>query len=337
MNKISKLKKAEKYFAASFVNFFSMIKKVFLSFIKFFVAAGTQKITVMLIPHSEKKVFNFRINVFLLFLVVALTFSSIGVIGGLALGYHNKNKMYSDASLKTQKNEKKAREYEELIEDVLEAHNNSYRPRLDTLMDNLDSPSIKALQEIYESTGGPVNPVEKGNVTKLEYDKMEVSKLLQDYRYSVQAFNEINKMTNNYNKILKDLPFGNPVRGFYIITSTFGFRIHPIHKVLDMHQGIDMAHSPGTLITSTAPGVVERVEYDHDGYGWYLKISHKLGFSTLYGHMRSRPIVNPGDRVKKGQIIGYMGSTGASTASHVHYEVRLGNNLLDPWPFISNY
>jgi len=68
-----------------------------------------------------------------------------------------------------------------------------------------------------------------------------------------------------------------------------------------------------------------------------LKIYHKLGFSTLYAHLRSQPIVSPGEKVKKGQIIGYMGSTGASTGTHVHYEVRLGNSLKDPWDFLNIY
>ena len=93
-------------------------------------------------------------------------------------------------------------------------------------------------------------------------------------------------MVNNYNKLLKDLPFGSPVKGPYYITSSFGFRIHPIHKALDMHQGIDLTHKIGTLIVSTAPGIVEKVEWNPFGYGWYCKISHKLGYSTLYAHLR---------------------------------------------------
>ena len=105
-----------------------------------------------------------------------------------------------------------------------------------------------------------------------------------------------------------------------------------------MHTGLDMASSLGygTPILATAPGIVEKVDWDPTGYGWYCKLSHDLGFSTLYGHMASQPIVRPGDKVRKGQCIGYMGQTGAATGVHVHYEIRLGDNLLDPIKFVSD-
>ena len=95
-----------------------------------------------------------------------------------------------------------------------------------------------------------------------------------------------------------------------------------------------MANEFGTPIVATAPGTVEKVQSSSYGYGNYVVIRHKLGFSTLYAHMRSY-VVTPGEQVKKNQIIGYMGSTGYSTGVHLHYEVRIANKPVDPWSYLN--
>lgn len=332
MNKTNNFKKFEKFLFIGIVNFFSFIKRIVLSFITFFINTGNQKVTIMLIPHSEKKVFNFRVNLFILFLFLFFIFSSLGIISFLTILNFKKSVEYHNLSLKTMLNENRAREYEELINNILDNHR-ILKGKLNLLLIKIDSSIIKNNQE---GQGGITNLIDLTSLSEFEREKIEVKKLLDDYQYSIQAFNEVNKMVDNYNKILKDMPYGSPVLGFYSVTSTFGFRIHPILNVLDMHTGIDLYYQLNTPIVATAPGIVDKVDYDPAGYGWYLKISHTKGFSTLYAHLNSQPIVKPGDNVRKGQIIGYMGKTGMATGVHLHYEVRLGNNLLDPWQFINN-
>lgn len=339
MNQTNRFKKFEKSLLIFFVNVFSKFKSFFISVVKFFMSSGSQKITIMMIPHSEKRVFNFKINVFILFTFFVISFSTIGVILYLTFSNFNTSLKYKDASVKTQINEKRSREYAEMISDILDNHR-LFKGKLNILLSKINSPAIQYMQESSinnRNQGGLPNLIDSSDFSELDQEHLEVTTLIGDYRKSIQAFSEINKMVDNYNRILKDMPYGCPVKGFYTITSTFGFRIHPIHKVLDMHTGIDMAYQSGTPIVSTAPGIVDKVDYDAGGYGWYIKVLHTRGFSTLYAHLRTQPIVKPGDKINKGQIIGYMGSTGASTGSHLHYEVRLGNILLDPWQFISNY
>ncbi|HPO49495.1 MAG TPA: M23 family metallopeptidase [Spirochaetota bacterium] len=339
MNQTNNFKKFEKKVLIGILNFFALIKRGFLSFVRFFLRVGTQKVTVMFIPHSEKKVFNFRVNVFLLFLFFFLSLGVLGAAGYLTFDNYNKSYKFREANLKTQINEKKSREYEDMLSEIQSVHR-LFKGKLNVLLSKINSPTIKVMQdaELYgKNQGGPLNRVETGDLSEFDIEKMDYNKLLVDYQYANLALSELNKKTEDYNKILKDLPFGSPVKGFYTVTCGFGLRIHPITKVLDNHTGIDLAYQPGTPIVSTAPGVVEKVEWNPGGYGWYLKIYHKLGFSTLYAHLRSQPIVSPGEKVKKGQIIGYMGSTGASTGTHVHYEVRLGNSLKDPWDFLNIY
>ena len=339
MNQENRIKKSEKKILIYLLNILSIFKKTLISFFRFFLNIGNQKVTVMFIPHSEKKVFNFRVNIFILFTISFLCFATIGFILHLTMSNYNKSKLYKDATTSVKINEKRSREYEEMINEII-ANHKIFKTKLDILLSRLDSTSIKTMQEnnLYNiNQGGPINKIDTAEISEFDIEKLEVNKLINEYQYSIQAFGEINKMVGNYSKLLKDLPFGSPVKGPYHITSSFGFRIHPLHKVLDMHQGIDLAAQLGTFIVATAPGIVEKVEWNVFGYGWYCKISHKLGYSTLYAHLRSQPIVKPGDRVRKGQIIGYMGRTGATTGIHLHYEVRLGDNLMDPWKFVSIY
>lgn len=336
MNQTNSFKKFEKKVLVDILNIFALFKRVFLLFFSFILKIGSQKITVMFIPHSEKKVFNFRVNIFLLFLTSFFTFSTLGLIVYFTIDNYKKSYQFKEANLKIQINEKKSKEYEDMLTRIQDVHR-LFKSKLNVLLSKINSPTIRAMQEadLYnKNQGGPLNRVEAGDLTEFDLEKSDFNKMLVDYQYASLALSELNKKTEDYNEILRDLPFGPPVP-FFTITCGFGLRIHPITKVLDNHTGIDMAYQPGTPIAATAPGIVEKVEWNPGGYGWYLKIYHKLGFSTLYAHMRSQPIVEPGEKVKKGQIIGYMGSTGASTGSHVHYEVRLGNSLKDPWDFLS--
>lgn len=111
--------------------------------------------------------------------------------------------------------------------------------------------------------------------------------------------------------------------------SGFGIRLHPVHKVKRMHTGIDFTAPKGTPIQATGNGRVVKAEYEPYGYGNHVVIDHGFGYSSLYGHMQSMN-VRVGDVVKKGQTIGRIGSTGTSTAPHLHYEVRRSGDPVDP-------
>lgn len=113
------------------------------------------------------------------------------------------------------------------------------------------------------------------------------------------------------------------------LLSGFGMRLHPVHKTPKMHKGLDFTASRNTPIYATGAGVVERVEKRKTGYGHNIIINHGYGYKTLYGHM-STMLVKKGDKVTKGQEIGRVGSTGTSTAPHLHYEVHLNGRAVDP-------
>lgn len=122
-----------------------------------------------------------------------------------------------------------------------------------------------------------------------------------------------------------------PVKG--VITSPFGGRADPVVGGGEFHAGIDIANDYGTPIVATAAGTVEVAGYTDGGYGNLVEINHGNGFETLYGHT-SVVLVKPGMHVNQGDTIALMGSTGKSTGSHVHYEVRVNDAAVDPMLFL---
>ncbi|HYN46884.1 MAG TPA: M23 family metallopeptidase, partial [Allosphingosinicella sp.] len=116
-------------------------------------------------------------------------------------------------------------------------------------------------------------------------------------------------------------------------TSGYGVRSDPFRGRAAMHAGIDLAGPIGTPIYATADGIVGRSEHNNGGYGNLVEINHGQGIQTRYGHL-SRRIAQPGQRVRRGQLIGLMGSTGRSTGSHLHYEVRIDGRAVNPIPFM---
>ncbi|ASK88624.1 murein DD-endopeptidase MepM [Sphingorhabdus sp. SMR4y] len=129
------------------------------------------------------------------------------------------------------------------------------------------------------------------------------------------------------------IPSRKPVKDF-TLTSSYGFRSDPFKGRRANHKGLDMAGPIGTPIYATADGIVGRAQW-LGGYGKYIEINHGNGIQTRYGHM-SRLNVEANARVKSGDLIGFMGSTGRSTGSHLHYEVRIAGEAVNPIPFMQS-
>ena len=129
------------------------------------------------------------------------------------------------------------------------------------------------------------------------------------------------------------IPSARPIQLSANFTSGYGVRSDPFRGSAAMHAGIDLAGPLGTPIYATADGVVGRSEWNSGGYGNLVELNHGQGIQTRYGHL-SRRMVQAGQRVRRGQLIGLMGSTGRSTGSHLHYEVRIEGRAVNPIPFM---
>jgi len=144
------------------------------------------------------------------------------------------------------------------------------------------------------------------------------------------SFREIQVQIDHQRSVIASTPSIWPVKGW--ITSGFGKRMSPLTGEPGRHMGVDIANETNTPIRATADGMVTYAGWE-GGYGRLVVIEHGYGFSTRYGHC-SRLNVKVGDEVKQGQVIGYIGSTGNSTGSHCHYEVRIHGMAVDPMQYL---
>ena len=152
-----------------------------------------------------------------------------------------------------------------------------------------------------------------------------------------KSFDEVVKLAKNKEQMLASIPAIQPIsnKDLKHEPSGFGWRTHPIYKTQDFHPGMDFTAPIGTEIYATGDGVVERADNTAQGYGNHVVINHGFGYQTLYGHM-NRIAVWSGQKVKRGEIIGYVGNTGLSTGPHVHYEVIKNGEKVNPVNFYYN-
>jgi murein DD-endopeptidase MepM/ murein hydrolase activator NlpD len=185
--------------------------------------------------------------------------------------------------------------------------------------------------------------IEIANIEQLE-DRELVKSIVNTLnnitnRISVQqkSYIEIESLVKNKEKLFSHTPAIQPVsnKDLSRIASGFGHRIDPVYKTVKMHAGLDFAAPQGTPIYATADGTVKVAGNLANGYGNHVVINHGYGYETLYGHM-VRVKARSGQAVKRGEVIGWVGSTGKSTGPHCHYEVHKNNQRIDPVYFFYN-
>lgn len=164
-----------------------------------------------------------------------------------------------------------------------------------------------------------------------------LDQLLNRLAVQKKSFGDIETMIKNKEKLLAATPAIQPVsnKDLSRMASGFGYRVDPVYKTIKMHAGLDFAAPQGTPIYATADGGVKIAGNTGNGYGNYVVLDHGYGYETLYGH-QYKIKVRPGQRVKRGELIGWVGSTGKSTGPHVHYEVHKNGQHIDPIYFFYN-
>ncbi len=164
-----------------------------------------------------------------------------------------------------------------------------------------------------------------------------VDKLRRKVYIESKSHDEILELAENKEKLFAAIPAIQPVpkKQTVVLASGYGIRIHPIYKVRKMHHGIDFAAPIGTPIYAAADGTVDNVEISFTGYGKKVEIDHGFGYRTRYAHMHMF-VVRNGQHVKRGDLIGYVGDTGLSTAPHLHYEVFINGAQVNPIHYFFN-
>jgi murein DD-endopeptidase MepM/ murein hydrolase activator NlpD len=165
----------------------------------------------------------------------------------------------------------------------------------------------------------------------------QLDRLTKEVYVQSKSYDEIIEMAKRREEQLACLPAIQPISNEDLTrtASGWGYRIHPIYKIRKFHYGMDFTAPTGTEVYVTADGVVDIVKQSRRGYGNKILIDHGFGYQTLYGHL-SGFNVRKGQKVKRGDLIGFVGNTGLSTAPHLHYEVFLNGDKVNPINYYFN-
>lgn len=270
---------------------------------------------------------KYNIDVKYLLIICTMLVISIGIsIYSASYIYDNKDKLNNYSNL----------------ESNLDSLTNLNRQIIDRVQTSLDS--INQFYRLYDSGDYeltyPDSILTWNQILKLDnYGNIdEMSSItyldqLKERTRTIVLFNELAKGNYDfYVNSLTDAPHISPTFG--VVTSTFGYRQHPVYKRRIFHRGYDIANDLGTPIYATGDGVVTKSTWDSK-YGRYVCIKHAKGYETRYAHLNAT-FVKPGTIVEAGEVIGEMGRTGVVTGVHLHYEVRRNKKLLNPYNYVNN-
>jgi len=247
------------------------------------------------------------------------------------------------------KEKKLKREIENLVfqYDIL----NKKLAKIDLVLDDLQQRDDNIYRVIFEADPIP-NSIRKagfGGVNRYKdirnFSNSElvieaakkIDKLSKQLYIQSKSFDKVIDLAKNKADMLAAIPAIQPIanKDLKRIASGYGYRIHPIYKTRKLHTGMDFTAPQGTPIYATGDGTIEKVRRSKRGYGNHVIIDHGFGYQTLYAHM-TKSIVNRRQKVKRGEVIGYVGNTGTSVAPHLHYEVIRNKRKINPVNYYYN-
>ena len=327
--KDSNLNDLQKNLNQFFVNYLGELNKKTKEWWKQFVKKGKERITVMFIPHSEKRIVNFHISLFTIFIIVSIVIATIAVTSVVIVNHTSTIKEVSKLKLHGTNSKLQIKKYREEINRLYDIFQ-KLKPEITYLYsltpeNDIDSLWAKGGSDRHksefdnENSGYP--PIEVLNIEEVERELGTTKKILS----KIKVFLESRK------KILANTPSLWPVNGYII--SRFGVRTSPYNFRQEFHYGVDITAFPGAEIRTTAPGKVESIRWD-TVLGLTVSIKHKYGFMTTYSHCQ-RVSVEVNQKVSKGEVIAYVGRTGNATRHLCFYQVRFGIDYVDPIPYLN--
>ena len=262
-----------------------------------------------------------------------LLFLCLSTISAGMIGYHFNDSEYSLRAGKFKDDKSKLLAELERMESENEALHKKFK-EVEVALEEIKEKDQNVYRTIYDMR---VNEnIDSVNSEIDNYTAEDVEKLLDKIEAESKSLNEVIRSAGVKDANLSSMPVLKPVADKYVnrLASGYGTRFHPILKVNKMHKGLDFAASTGTPIYATGDGSVKFSEFN-SGYGNMVVLKHGNGYESLYAHM-SRSKVRNGQKVKRGDVIGYVGSTGLSTGAHLHYEIHKNGEAVDPVMYFYN-
>lgn len=330
-----KYKKIDRhYYSDSKKNFSYLAKKFGSLFVKLFKLLDS-KLTIMIVPHSNSKVINFQTNVFALFLSILLT---TGII--FSFVYFNKQSISANitiSSLETQNRETLAS-----LDQLRDENANLFQSAKRFQSSLSQSLSLLGINQVASGNDASISNGDLSSLfntkeitsgsTKELADIQELTSFLEN---AIEPIEQIGKMLKTQQSLFTEIPSVCPIKAANIhVSMAFGPNIHPTKGHWYIHKGIDLStYHSGDPVIATASGQVVTVGFD-SGYGNYVIIKHNHGFYTRFAHLNSFT-VQKGQLVNQGDLIGYVGNTGVTTGPHLHYEVHIGSDVVDPAKYLN--
>ena len=283
--------------------------------------------TIIFVPHARAKFRKLKVSHRFLFSVLSVVTSSLCLSTFFSFQYFTSLSQTHELSKLRRENRELQTANEGFSKSV-----ESLRTQLRTVEDRTHKLAIVAgissLDETSQGGVGGLRPADLGeNPYRDDVDKMSLR--------SRQINKDLSVLEQKFvaqSQLLSSTPSIAPVHG--ILTDGFGGRSDPFTGEQGTHNAVDISSAVGQAVRAPADGIVVKSEWAN-GYGNVIYLSHGYGYSTRYGHLSSF-VARPGQHVKRGDVIAYVGSTGRSTGPHLHYEVRLNNNPVNPLEYILN-
>ncbi len=221
---------------------------------------------------------------------------------------------------------------ETLLQDLQDRDDNIYRTIFEA------EPVHSTVREAGTGGSNMYRDLEKLENSELVIDvKSRLDKIMKKIYVQSTSYDEVIDLAKNKEDMLASIPAIQPIsnKDLKRTASGWGYRIHPIYKIRKFHYGMDFTAPTNTDVYSTGNGVVEYIASSKRGYGNQIIINHGYGYKTLYAHLNAFN-VKQGQTVKRGDVIGFVGTTGLSTAPHLHYEVMLNGKKVNPVNYYFN-
>ena len=228
--------------------------------------------------------------------------------------------------------EDKLNQVELVLDDIQNRDDNIYRVIFEA------EPIPKSIRKAgYGGVNRYQNLTGYSNAELIINTNKKVDQISKQLYIQSKSYDDVIELAKNKANMLASLPAIQPIsnKDLSRMASGYGWRIHPIYKTMKLHTGMDFSAKSGTPIYATGDGEISEAVNRANGYGNHVIIDHGYGYKTLYGHM-TKYIVNKGQKIKRGEVIGYVGSTGTSTGPHLHYEVHKNGEKINPVNFFYN-